>query len=48
MGAEALRTAYEDAKTMLGAKRAVLEALATRLLAQEKIDERDLLEVLGP
>jgi cell division protease FtsH len=43
-----LRTAYEDAKTLLGAKRDVLEALATRLLAQEKIDERDLLEVLGP
>ena len=29
-------------------RRAQLEALATRLLAQEKVDEKDLLEVLGP
>jgi cell division protease FtsH len=43
-----LRTAYDDAKSLLTAKREQLEALATRLLAQEKIDERDLLEVLGP
>ena len=43
-----LRTAYDDAKTLLTARRDQLEALATRLLAQEKIDEHDLLEVLGP
>jgi cell division protease FtsH len=42
-----LRSAYDDAKALLSAKRQLLEALATRLLAQEKIDERDLLEVLG-
>ena len=43
-----LGSAYNDAKSLLSAKRDRLEALATRLLAQEKIDEQDLLEVLGP
>ena len=43
-----LRTAYDEAKALLASKRDQLEALATRLLAQEKIDEQDLLEVLGP
>jgi cell division protease FtsH len=43
-----LGSAYSDAKSLLTAKRDRLEALATRLLAQEKIDEHDLLEVLGP
>jgi ATP-dependent Zn protease len=43
-----LREAYDTAKSLLTSKRAQLETLAKRLLAQEKIDERDLLEVLGP
>jgi cell division protease FtsH len=43
-----LRSGYSDAKALLMAKRAELDALAKRLLAQEKIDERDLAEVLGP
>ncbi len=45
---ELLRAAYEEAKALLVARRPQLEALATRLLAQEKVDEKDLLEVLGP
>ena len=45
---ELLRTAYEEAKALISERRAQLEALATRLLAQEKVDEKDLLEVLGP
>jgi cell division protease FtsH len=43
-----LRTTYDEAKALLASRRQQLEALATRLLAQEKIDEQDLLEVLGP
>jgi cell division protease FtsH len=45
---ELLRVAYEEAKALLVARRPQLDALATRLLAQEKVDEKDLLEVLGP
>ena len=45
---ELLREAYEGAKALLAERRQQLEALATRLLAQEKVDEKDLLEVLGP
>ena len=43
-----LRGDYDEAKALLTSKRAQLDALAARLLAQEKIDEHDLLEVLGP
>ncbi len=45
---EILRTCYADAKRVLTARRAQLEALAQRLLAQEKLDASDLLEILGP
>jgi cell division protease FtsH len=45
---EILRQCYEEAKQFLGAKRALLETLAQRLLKQEKIDAADLLEILGP
>jgi cell division protease FtsH len=45
---EILAAAYAEAQALLGERRAQLEALATRLLAQEKVDEKDLLEVLGP
>jgi cell division protease FtsH len=45
---EILRTCYEEAKRMLTEKRRTLEALAQRLLAQEKLDDHDLVEILGP
>jgi cell division protease FtsH len=45
---EILRASYEDAKRMLSDRRAALEALAERLLAQEKLEGTDLLEILGP
>jgi len=45
---EILRQCYEEAKQFLTEKRDLLETLAQRLLKQEKIDERDLLEILGP
>ena len=45
---EILRQCYEEAKQFLTEKRELLETLAQRLLQQEKIDEHDLLEVLGP
>jgi cell division protease FtsH len=45
---EILRQCYAEAKEFLTAKRDLLERLAQRLLKQEKIDARDLLEVLGP
>ena len=45
---EILHDAYEDAKRVLAEKRDLLEALAQRLLAQEKLEPVDLLEILGP
>ena len=45
---EILRQCYEEAKQFLSQKRTLLETLAQRLLKQEKIDARDLLEILGP
>jgi len=45
---EILRQCYEQAKQFLGEKRDLLETLAQRLLKQEKVDDRDLLEILGP
>ncbi|HZR81084.1 MAG TPA: ATP-dependent zinc metalloprotease FtsH [Candidatus Binatia bacterium] len=44
---EILRSCYGDAKRMLEERRAQLEALAQRLLAQEKLDAKDLAEILG-
>ncbi len=43
-----LRRCYDEAKGFLAKKRDLLEALAQRLLKQEKIDEHDLTEILGP
>jgi cell division protease FtsH len=43
-----LRTQFDAACALLTERRAQLEALATRLLAQEKIDETDIREILGP
>ena len=45
---ETIATAFEEAKQMLTERRPQLDALAERLLAREKVDEKDLLEVLGP
>ncbi|MEO8604536.1 MAG: AAA family ATPase, partial [bacterium] len=39
---------FEAAQILLSERRAQLDALAMRLLAQEKIDETDLVEILGP
>jgi cell division protease FtsH len=43
-----LRQCYDEAKQFLSERRALLETLAQRLLKQEKIDEHDLVEILGP
>jgi cell division protease FtsH len=43
-----VRTAYDDAKSLLNARRTQLETLAEWMLAQQKIDAQDLAEVLGP
>jgi len=45
---EILRDCYADAKRVLSERRAQLEALAQRLLAQEKLEASDLAEILGP
>ena len=45
---EILHACYDEAKRILIARRTQLEALAARLLAQEKLDGKDLLEILGP
>jgi len=45
---EILRSCYEEAKQMISDKRDQLEALARRLLKQEKLDRSDLTEILGP
>jgi cell division protease FtsH len=43
-----LQTCYAEAKQMLAEKRQLLDALAQRLLAHEKLEEKDLVEILGP
>ncbi len=45
---EILSQCYKEAKQFLSEKLALLEAVAQRLLKQEKIDAHDLLELLGP
>jgi cell division protease FtsH len=42
-----LNRELESAKALLTERRAQLDALAARLLAREKIDEHDLVEILG-
>jgi cell division protease FtsH len=44
---EILAESYAEAKRILADKRDRLEALAERLLAQEKLESSDLLEILG-
>jgi len=45
---EILTQCYDEAKQLLSARRTQLDALAQRLLAQEKVDAGDLLDILGP
>jgi cell division protease FtsH len=45
---EILGECYAEAKQVLTERREQLEALAQRLLAQEKLETSDLLEILGP
>jgi cell division protease FtsH len=43
-----IRTCYADAKQMLTEKRDKLEQMAKSLLEKEKIDEHEILAILGP
>jgi len=45
---EIICTCYEDAKQLLTAKRDSLQKMARVLLEKEKMDERDILTILGP
>jgi cell division protease FtsH len=45
---EILRQCYDEARQFIGEKRELLETVAQRLLEREKIDQNDLLEILGP
>ena len=45
---EILRAAYDDDKKLLDERREQLEALASRLLEREKLEQSDLMEILGP
>jgi cell division protease FtsH len=45
---EIIQTGYEEAKALISEKRDKLEALAKTLLKREKIDEKDILAILGP
>jgi cell division protease FtsH len=45
---EIIRTCYADAKQILTDKRDKLEKMAQVLLEKEKMDERDIMTILGP
>jgi cell division protease FtsH len=45
---EIIKACYEDAKQILLKERDKLELMANLLLEKEKIDEKDILEILGP
>ena len=45
---ELIRRSYEEAQALLVERRDQLEALAGRLLDREKLDAKDLEEILGP
>jgi cell division protease FtsH len=45
---EIIRACYEDAKQILIKEKEKLEHMAHILLEKEKIDEKDILEILGP
>ena len=45
---EIIRSCYDSDKSLLIEKRDKLEEMAKRLLQEEKLDESDILEILGP
>jgi cell division protease FtsH len=45
---EIIKACYEDAKQILLKERVKLELMANLLLEKEKIDEKDILNILGP
>jgi cell division protease FtsH len=45
---EIITACYEDAKQILLKARDKLELMANLLLEKEKIDEKDILDILGP
>jgi cell division protease FtsH len=45
---EIIRTQYTEAKALLSEKRDNLETLAQTLLKREKIDQKDIIAILGP
>ena len=45
---EILKRCYGEAKQMVSERRAVLDRMAERLLEREKLEERDIVEILGP
>ena len=45
---EILKRCYDEAKQMVSERRAVLDRMAERLLEREKLEERDIVEILGP
>jgi len=45
---EILKRCYDEAKRMVSERRAVLDRMAERLLEREKLEERDIVEILGP
>ena len=45
---EIIRSCYDSGKSLLIEKRDKLEEMAKRLLQEEKLDESDILEILGP
>ncbi|MEJ2656177.1 MAG: ATP-dependent zinc metalloprotease FtsH [Desulfobacterales bacterium] len=45
---EIIKTCYEDAKQILSKEQDKLEHMAHILLEKEKIDEKDILDILGP
>ena len=45
---EIIRTCYEEARKLMEEKRSLLERMAQTLLEKEKIDQDDVLSILGP
>ena len=45
---EILASCYEEAKLLIHERREMLEAMAARLLEQEKLESSDIIELLGP
>jgi len=45
---EILKRCYDEAKQMVSERRVVLDRMAERLLEREKLEEHDIVEILGP